>query len=168
MNGVNVSVANGPRARSGTGILWSQVLRFATVTIVIALAAGCASRTPDAEALRRSILYHQGPVRVTITDGRIVVLEKPAVVNDSLTGIVRGKPPRALAVALNEIRSVEPVRADRSRVASRPVQAGGLPGRCSTGPPITRYWPAPNLDSSAIRLKPVVQANQSLATVNPS
>ncbi len=116
MNGVNVSVANGPRARSGTGILWSKALRFATVTIVIALAAGCASRTPDAEALRRSILYHQGPVRVTIKDGRIVVLEKPAVVNDSLMGIVRGKPPRALAVALNEIRGVEPVRSYRSLV----------------------------------------------------
>jgi hypothetical protein len=52
------------------------------------------------------VISPEGPIRVTRRDGSVIVLQRPRVVGDSLTGDV-GLPPERMALLLRDVQRID-------------------------------------------------------------
>lgn len=93
-------------SRSAAARFRRRIFDFISLAMAVAVAAGCARQPYHAVDLK-SAIAHGDPVRVTMKDGRIFVLKKPVVVNDSLAGIIPTNPSREIMVPANEVLRVE-------------------------------------------------------------
>lgn len=88
----------------------SRTFGFAICVALQLLTAACTPKPYHAIDLHRAIARGD-PIRVTMKDGRIFGLNKPIVANDSLRGTLRAKPPRDLAVPVDDVLRVERMQA---------------------------------------------------------
>jgi hypothetical protein len=88
--------------------------RLCFLILLCSLGACTTWQTPPASGPEALSLPKRASIRVTRTDGRMLVLKHARVVGDSLFGEA-GDPPQGVAMAMGEIRRVELQKVDAAR-----------------------------------------------------
>jgi hypothetical protein len=101
-----------------TLLFTTRARRAFSCVAFVALGAGCTTwRSHDVESSRAVLRRGARPARVTLTDGRTLVLRHAMLAGDSVVAAVADRPSGAgrVALALSDVRRVETREVDRTR-----------------------------------------------------